>query len=415
MPAGKQLDLLQLQNRETVLARVAQIVLDRQGRAEQAILDIRGQKLLIKAAVGETKLETGDWVKVMRANNELQLMGKLAPTAETRVAQALAQRLPWQQRLDIGLNELVRALNPTTTSPQASVSVERTPLPAAAREAIQQLMKLLPASKGLAALTGQPETSARQIKTWIAQSGLFAEGRVAASPEAPPPDLKLALGRIVAALLPATTGTTAEPALLNRYTPLVSPELVQAPLQFPNPSPPPPPTGARDAMDTGQMLRLLAGMLNRITVNQLHSQVLSSRPAAEGAAPAAQLLELPWVNAHHEARVAQLRLEYDRPGDKPDDSGGRKSSRVAEWRFSLALDLDAQGAVFFEVALRDVQVSARVWAENQDTLRQAREDMENLRSRFNELGLDVVGLECRRGSPQGSATRLEQRLVDTKA
>ncbi|MBS3803709.1 MAG: flagellar hook-length control protein FliK [Oleiphilaceae bacterium] len=416
LPAGKQLDLLQLQNRETALARVAQILNNRQGAGDQAILDIRGQRLLVQAAVGDTRLDTGDWVKVMRANNELQLMGKLAPAAETRISQALAQRLPWQQRLDVGLNELARALN-TDNRPQVGASTKPAPLPVAAKEAIQQLMTLLPSSKSLAATTATPDTTAQQIKTWIAQSGLFAEGRVAGSPDKPPPDLKLALGRIVAALLPATsaTATAAEPAQFNRYTPLVSPELVQAPLQFPNQLPPPPPSGARDAMDAGQMLRVLAGMLNRISVNQLHSQVLSSRAPAEGAAPVAQLIELPWVNAHNEARVAQLRLEHDRAEDKAEDSAGRKAARVAEWRFSLALDLDEQGSVFFEVSLRDVQVSARVWAENQDTLRQAREDMATLRSRFNALGLDVVGLECRRGSPQGSATRLEQRLVDTKA
>ncbi len=419
---SRQLDLLQLQNRETVLARVAQVLNNAQGQASQAVLDIRGSSLLVQPAVGETPLAQGDWVKVMRAGNELQLMGKLAGAPEARIAQALAQRLPWQQRLDTGLAQLANALG-AAASPASLPG--RSPLPASVTQAIQQLISQLPSgssltagARGTAAAPGgsggsagmEPAALAARIKTWLSESGSFAENRVARAPEAAITDLKLALGRVVASLLAQQGGDASQ---FNRYTPLVSHELVQAPLQFPNPLPSPPPVTGREPMEAGQMLRLLAGMLNRISVNQLHSQALTNRVTADGPAPATLLVELPWLNPQGEPRLAQLRLEHERPEQDKDQT--RKTSRVAEWRFSLALDLDESGSVFFEVSLRDVQVSARVWAEQQDTLRRAKDELTGLRSRLSELGLEVVDLECRRGTPQGSATRLEQRLVDIRA
>ena len=76
---AQQLDALQLANRETALARVAQII-NRQGsQLSELVLDIRGKSLPVQANVGNTELAPGDWVKVVRAGNELQLMGKLAP------------------------------------------------------------------------------------------------------------------------------------------------------------------------------------------------------------------------------------------------------------------------------------------------------------------------------------------------
>ena len=161
------------------------------------------------------------------------------------------------------------------------------------------------------------------------------------------------------------------------------------------------------------MLRLLAGMLNRITVNQLHSQVLSTRTTAEAPAPVATLLlELPWVTPQNEPRLAQLRIEHD---GEDGENGGKRAAGATEWRLTLAMDLDDAGPVHFDVALRQQQVSARVWAEKQHTLAQVQQSLPTLRQSLSDLGLEVTDLECRRGNPKGATTRLEHRLVDTRA
>jgi hypothetical protein len=79
------------------------------------------------------------------------------------------------------------------------------------------------------------------------------------------------------------------------------------------------------------------------------------------------------------------------------------------------MDLDEAGPLHFDVALRQQAVSARVWAEKQTTLRQVNQELPALRQSLTDLGLEVTDLDCRRGTPQSSVTRLEHRLVDTRA
>lgn len=436
--ARVQLAQLKLANRETALARVTEILNQPSGNASRLLLDIRGQSLAVNATIGDTSLETGDWVKVMRAGNELQLLGKLAPTAESTMARALAQRLPWQQSVDAGLARVLTALTTGLKAdsglgqlPGAAQPGAGQPLPAGIRRAIEQLAALLPDRQALApqnargqsplnpAATGSlsslpgsaPDSqAANQIRQWVERSGLFAESRTARATESPPPDLKLALGRIIQQLL-AQQGQNADS--FNRLTPIPSTDLTQAPLQFPGTVSAQTPQFSSEPVSVGQMLRLLAGVLNRITVNQLHSQVLSTRTTADSPAPNNTLvMDLPWLNQQNEPRVMQLRVE-EQISDASDDR--RTRSVNTEWKLSLAMNLDEAGPMHFDVALGFGKVSAQVWAEKQSTLQTARDHLPALRQSLADIGLEVTDLECRRGIPQGATTHLEHRLVDTRA
>lgn len=416
--ARQQLNQLQLANRETILARVAEVI-NRQGSGNpEVLLDVRGKPLQVNAAVGATELTPGDWVKVMRAGNELQLMGKLAAAPEAAISRALAQRMPWQQSLDSGLAKLMTALNQGMVSEltpgQLPTNRSLQPLPVAARQALQTLLARLPVSNTLAPGAGTQGNTVQQIRQWIAESGLFAESRLTQTPSPALPDLKLAIGRMITSLLAEQAGDTT--TLFNRLTPLASPGLVQAPLQFPQASASQSPASGSDPTSAGQTLRMLAGMLNRITVNQLHSQILTARGGGgDTPAPAStMLMDLPWVTPQNEPKVAQLRIEQHK---EESESGSRETQKaaVSEWRLNLAIDLESAGALNFEVTLRHQEVSARVWAEKQETLKQVNAELPLLRRSLNDLGLEVTDLECRRGSPAYPTTKLEHRLVDTRA
>ncbi|SOB74845.1 hook-length control protein FliK [Marinobacter sp. LV10R510-11A] len=417
LSARQQLDQVQLANRETILARVAEVI-NRQGSANaEVLLDVRGKSLQVNAAIGATELTRGDWVKVMRAGNELQLMGKLAATPEAAITRALAQRMPWQQSLDSGLAKLMTALNqgviPELTPGQLPASRSPQPLPEAARQALESLLARLPTSSALAPGAGTQNNTVQQIRQWVAESGLFAESRLAQTPSSALPDLKLAIGRMITSLLAEQPGDAA--MAFNRLTPLASPGLALAPLQFPQALASPPPSSSADPTSVGQTLRMLAGMLNRITVNQLHSQILTARAGGEAPAPAStMLMDLPWVTPQNEPRVAQLRLEQHKEDSASKGRDGKRAA-ISEWRLNLSIDLELAGALNFEIALRQQEVSARVWAEKQDTLKQVNEELPLLRRSLIELGLEVTDLECRRGSPSYPATKLEHRLVDTRA
>ena len=412
--ARQMLDQLQLANRATTLARVAEVISRPGAGPSELMLDLRGQSLLVQAAVGKTELAPGDWVKVMRAGNELQLMGKLAPTPEAGIARALAQRLPWQQSLDTGLARILGALKQGLRQDpvpgQLPSSTTTRPLPEAARQAIEQLIARLPAGNRLTPGDGTRFDTGQQVRQWLAESGLFAESGLSRTPSPQAPDLKLALMRIMASLL-AQQGNP--PEHINRLTPIATPELMQAPLQFPQPLATPAPTGDAEPTSVGQMLRLLAGMLNRITVNQLHSQVLTARGGEAAAPTSTHVLDLPWLTPQGEPRLAQVRI--DQQPERKESGRTSPAAAAAEWRLALAMDLDEAGPLHFDVALRQQSVSARVWAEKQATLRRVNEELPLLRQSLNDLGLEVTDLDCRRGTPQASVTRLEHRLVDTRA
>ncbi|NWN91676.1 flagellar hook-length control protein FliK [Marinobacter adhaerens] len=420
LSARQQLDQIPLANRETLLARVAEVT-NRQGQnSSELLLDVRGRAIQVNADIGSTKLSPGDWVKLMRSGNELQLMGKLADTPHTAISNALAQRMPWQQSLDSGLARLITALNQGTAAElapgQLPGSRSLQPLPAAARQALESLLSRLPVSNNLTPGAGSQNTSVQQVRQWIAESGLFAESRLSQSPSPALPDLKLAIGRILTSLLAERGGDPT--SAFNRLMPLASPELVQAPLQFPRSTTSATPSANADPASTGQTLRLLAGMLNRITVNQLHSQILSARAGGEGPAPSStMLLDLPWVTPQNEPGIAQLRIEQHTKHEEGSASKRNKAqaATASEWRLNLAIDLELAGALNFEVSLRHHEVSARVWAEKQETLKKVNEELPLLRRSLSELGLEVTNLESRRGSPSAPITKLEHRLVDTRA
>ncbi|WP_189573262.1 flagellar hook-length control protein FliK [Marinobacter zhanjiangensis] len=434
----RQLQSLQLENRQAVVARVAELLTER--GQQQAILEVRGQKLTVNLPADGPELKAGDLLRIMREGQSLTLLDKLPPAAETRLGQALIRHLPWQQNLDTGLSQLMNALSAGFKAPPGPGSQPGSsqPLPTTVREALQSIARLLPQVSGdtgglilrpvqappatgissspLAGLAApaRPGLDAEGVRQWLTNSGVLTEARLAKGTlEAAPTDLKLALGRLALTLLQHQNLGADQ---FTRFTPLPSHELVTAPLQFPSPTTAPlgNADGGREAASPGQMLRLLAGMLNRITVNQLHSQLLTTRSGAEGAPQVNTLItDLPWMAPGGEVKTAQLRIDYDKPEreEKPEN----RRAGVSEWRLNLAMDLDEAGKVFFDVALRQNALSARVWAERQATARQVNQELGALRSRLTDLGLEVSELECRRGQPPTAATRLEHRLLDTRA
>ncbi|MEP3562911.1 MAG: flagellar hook-length control protein FliK [Marinobacter sp.] len=414
--AQQQLAQLKLGNRESTLAKVAE-VLQRKGGGNELILEVKGRSLAVAAGDQPPDLKAGDLIKVMRAGNELRLMGKLAASEEAGIAKALAQRLPWQQNLQSGLAQLLSSMNAglkAATQPgQPPSSANAHPLPAAARQALEGWLANMAKANSLQPGAGKAEGSAAQVKQWLAESGAYAESRLlqTGGQSTTPTDFKLALARIVTALL-ASQGH--KPDTFNHLKPLASPDLMHAPLQFPKMVSATPSQGRSEPASVAQTLRMLAGMLNRITVNQLHSQTLTARAGAEPGAPSSTLLvEIPWLTPQQEPRVAQLRMEqYEQLGgsNNPPDRAS-----ISEWRLNLAMDLDHAGPLHFDVAYRHPGVSAQIWAEKQSTLRQVHEELPLLRRSLVDLGLEVTDLECRRGSPRQTETRLEHRLVDTKA
>ncbi|MCH8496886.1 MAG: flagellar hook-length control protein FliK [Marinobacter sp.] len=401
------LDQLQLLQRQQVLARVAEVITEGKGELLRVLLDIKGQSLttlLEQSALQGTRLTPDTWIKVMRSGNELRLLELLGTAPQARLPQALAEHLPWQHRLDSGLAPLLTALATGARNPSGPGTL---PLPAAAQQVLRELLTHLPGQPP--AGTASEPLPTPQVRQWLSFAGAFSEATLTRQGNAENPDLKLMLGRLAQVLL-TSQGESDES--FNRYRPLTSNELLSSGLQYPLPLSPP--LSRSEPPSVGQMLRLIAGMLNRIAVNQLHSLLLSARASTEAVAPQSWVIDLPWLNAHDHPRVAQLRLDYT-PADDREQGSEERKPRIAQWVLNLSLELDDAGPLHFEVKLAAGQLATRIWAEQATTLQRVRAGAEGLRARLQALGLEVTSLDCLQGAPKPQPTRLEQRLVDIKA
>ena len=425
------------------------------------LLEVGGQRLPVRS---DQPLETGNLVRVMRAGNQLRLLESLQQPSRSTLSQSLANRMPFQHDLGQGLNRLLA---------QASDPA----LPQQIRQGLAQLTRLLPSAPAPQSATGGstqqavPSTltppsmtttplvtaptiqdsagqklgpaldsmTGTQVRDWISQSGLFREARILQ--QAPPqgtnagtetqPDLKAQLVRLATQLLPRVTGAgTTEGGnslhrVLERLQPMTSGSTEDMnTLRFP--SPPTAATGSEAAggtggtssgntgMNAGEMLRLVAGMLNRLTVNQLHSQAASA--GADANAPnQTWILELPWTTGNQEVRILQGRLEEYGPGATDPEEDSERQAFEREWQLTLALSFDSTGPLYFEVNLRGRQLRTRVWAEKPATVALVEDTRDRLETALSQLDLDVIPVECLEGQPPARVTRLTQQLVDEHA
>jgi hypothetical protein len=167
---------------------------------------------------------------------------------------------------------------------------------------------------------------------------------------------------------------------------------------------------------TGQILKLLAGMLHRLQFNQLHS-LLQSNSSADSPLQQSWFFELPILGPQQQIHTFNFRIDrHDRQTESPKEE--RKKS--IEWKLLLSFDLDALGPIYIQVKLQQADtasghaISSVLWADQPDTVTLLQSQSEHFKNSLESLGLDVTELRCQQGQPSQGQTRLDRHLVDTK-
>ena len=294
----------------------------------------------------------------------------------------------------------------------------------------------------------EPVTADR-VRNLVENSGLLREARMITAPsggttnQSPVQanDLKAQLIQAVARLVgePAAEGSTAAGAKqagaragstdgqltrLSQLKPATTPHLTgQDALRFPAPMTAPTSgtsaagaQGGSESINAGETLRLLAGMINRITVNQLHSQAASTGGPEGQTANQTWILELPWISSTNEVKLLQGRIEQQDNNEQEDaDREESQDGAQREWRLNLALDLEGTGPVYLDVSLRGRSLNTTIWAERSATVDLVQRTSSHLESALARLDLDVRAVQCFHGKPPAMVTRLSQQLVDEHA
>src|SRR5690625_5160486 len=81
--SARPLQQLLLENRQAVVARVAEMMTERS--QPQAVLEVRGQRITVELPANGPELRVGDLIRLMRDGPSLTLLDKLPPTAEAQL------------------------------------------------------------------------------------------------------------------------------------------------------------------------------------------------------------------------------------------------------------------------------------------------------------------------------------------
>lgn len=328
---------------------------------------------------------------------------------------AVAQQLSTQQSRQGSLDVVFTALQslPATSSDSTSVDL---------RAAAARLLAALPDL----AQASNPKVLAQLVQN----SGTFLEAKLLAgqNPQIPPLDMKGALLRLVADLMPALPASTNLNAILAANTlAQLLPSFVRSPLgtlgqvgarQAPAGFPLPDRLMQRleGESDLENLLRLAAGAISRLQSHQL-SSLEQTGTTADGKLLTTWQLEIPMRTLQD---IVPLQVKFQREEPAPDkEQPERKDTKDPKqmlWRVEMALDMEPLGPLQVQAQLSQGKLSSQLWATRPFTASLIESHLGSLRERLVSSGLNVGDLDCHLGTPpRGPKTGLEQRWVDETA
>lgn len=165
---------------------------------------------------------------------------------------------------------------------------------------------------------------------------------------------------------------------------------------------------------TGQLLKLIAGMLNRIQFNQLNSLYQSHSNSNETSTIQSWFFELPVAHPNNQFTTFDVRIDQEEETQTTEQDETTEDKEI-QWKLALSFKFEQLGAIYVQVALAPPTISSTIWANNPETLVLIKREKPHFQSKLAELGLEVGDISCQSGQPKHDKTRLDRSLVDLKA
>jgi len=169
---------------------------------------------------------------------------------------------------------------------------------------------------------------------------------------------------------------------------------------------------AEQQFTTGQLLKLIAGMLNRIQFNQLNSLYQSQSNTSETSNIQSWFFELPVTNPHNQFTTFDVRIDQEEDTSKEEQES---LDTKIQWRLALSFNFEQLGAIYVQAILNPPTITSTIWADRPETLDLINREKSHFQSKLTELGLEVSDICCQKGHPKQNKTRLDRSLVDIKA
>jgi len=165
---------------------------------------------------------------------------------------------------------------------------------------------------------------------------------------------------------------------------------------------------------TGQLLKLIAGMLNRIQFNQLNSLYQSHNNSNDSNTVQSWFFELPVANPNNQFTMFDVRIDKEEDTQKQEQEQNDANQEI-QWKLALSFKFEQLGAIYVQVTLAPPTISSTIWADRSTTLALINREKKHFQSKLADLGLEIGDITCQKGQPKKDTTRLDRSLVDIKA
>jgi hypothetical protein len=166
----------------------------------------------------------------------------------------------------------------------------------------------------------------------------------------------------------------------------------------------------KQEFSTGQILKLLAGMIHKLQFNQLHSLLNSNN--SDNPLQQTWFFELPVLNTNQSIQTFNFRIDKEPQNSK--DEENKPEEQKFQWKLLLSFDLDMLGPIYVLVKLSQNTISSELWANKDSTYSLLQKESAYFKAQLEKIGLNVSEVLCKKGQPNQIKTKLDRHLVDTK-
>ena len=184
-------------------------------------------------------------------------------------------------------------------------------------------------------------------------------------------------------------------------------------------------------LSVGQLLKIVASMLNRIHLTQLNNLLQNSGSTNEAGAAQSWLFELPIQQQNTGIHNFQVRIDQYKdqsPEQENPDSKDSKTEKTPEWRLSLAFDIPELGPIYIQASYVEARPTAlnehsplnasirtSVWCKEASTQTLIESEKKVFARALERIGLNVESIHCHLGEPPANNRTIDKGLVDVKA
>lgn len=154
------------------------------------------------------------------------------------------------------------------------------------------------------------------------------------------------------------------------------------------------------------------GSIGKIQLQQVHALNHQLGQADQTQPTQSWQFEIP-VRQGHEVHPLHIQMEQQWI-EEQNSNTEQNNTRARQWNIMLGFDLPVIGKFYAQLLLLGDSLSAKFWAENENTLLEAKNRIDGLKAQLEHEGIKVTQLQCVPGLPPKPKMSISYSLVDIK-